>query len=217
MNPPNRLDLPIEDFDPVEDLQMQFVIENSISLNRNRMNNGGSRTRNLPCAATRRHLRDEQDDPELQLALEMSRNLYYNNLNSNGIGSSSTGNPNRFNKPVLGDDMSLFDMIALNNALATVSENSYEEFLKLEDVSRGLSIEEVNQNTITSVLNKLPAETDDDHDRNCTICLESFKVGDKVRFLKCFHKFHVDCIDKYFQDQKKCPICRIDITDNPDQ
>ncbi|CAN4115566.1 unnamed protein product [Withania somnifera] len=43
----------------------------------------------------------------------------------------------------------------------------------------------------------------------CTICLCEFSKGEKMRYLpKCNHRFHVDCIDMWFQSHTTCPLCR---------
>lgn len=46
----------------------------------------------------------------------------------------------------------------------------------------------------------------------CSICQEEYVVGDEVRELPCGHFFHSACIDRWLVIQKKCPLCRHDIT-----
>jgi hypothetical protein len=46
----------------------------------------------------------------------------------------------------------------------------------------------------------------------CSICQEEYEVGDEVRDLPCEHYFHSACIDRWLYIQKKCPLCRHDIT-----
>jgi len=42
---------------------------------------------------------------------------------------------------------------------------------------------------------------------NCSICLNNKK--DKViRQLNCGHKFHIECIDIWFEKNNSCPLCR---------
>ncbi|KAH7723884.1 ring finger-H2 protein [Aphelenchoides avenae] len=45
----------------------------------------------------------------------------------------------------------------------------------------------------------------------CTVCLTDFETGDELRTLSCSHLFHVDCIDRWLQYNKKCPVCRVDM------
>ena len=43
----------------------------------------------------------------------------------------------------------------------------------------------------------------------CVICLED--IDQNVRFLRCSHSFHSDCINKWIKEKKECPICRVSI------
>lgn len=45
-------------------------------------------------------------------------------------------------------------------------------------------------------------------DDECTICLDSYVVNEGVRDLKCNHRFHKRCIDKWFKKSITCPVCR---------
>jgi hypothetical protein len=45
----------------------------------------------------------------------------------------------------------------------------------------------------------------------CAICLENFENEDVLRMLPCFHRFHVNCIDDWFNTGSTCPICRTSI------
>ena len=47
--------------------------------------------------------------------------------------------------------------------------------------------------------------------KNCSICLEDFVVGDKIIYLPCFHYYHANCIEKWTQSSDKCPLCNIEI------
>ncbi|XP_039121385.1 E3 ubiquitin-protein ligase RNF181-like [Dioscorea cayenensis subsp. rotundata] len=42
----------------------------------------------------------------------------------------------------------------------------------------------------------------------CVICLEELVSGTEVKRLPCFHCFHGQCIDRWFQEMDKCPMCR---------
>eukprot|EP01051_Picozoa_sp_SAG22_P038054 SAG22_NODE_19315_length_276_cov_0.581921_1_plen_46_part_01 len=42
------------------------------------------------------------------------------------------------------------------------------------------------------------------------ICLEEYTPNDWVKMLPCQHKFHEDCILRWFKDHVLCPMCRFD-------
>ncbi len=93
-----------------------------------------------------------------------------------------------------------------------ISNMSYEELLNLENkignVSKGLSQQQIN-NLGEEIYNsqiKLNESTN-----QCIICLSEFENGEKIRYLKCNHFFHKDCIDNWLQLQKKCPTCNQEI------
>lgn len=45
----------------------------------------------------------------------------------------------------------------------------------------------------------------------CSICLEKYKVNDKIMDLKCRHSFHKDCINHWLKNNNTCPQCRENI------
>ncbi|GJN31422.1 hypothetical protein PR202_gb19818 [Eleusine coracana subsp. coracana] len=43
----------------------------------------------------------------------------------------------------------------------------------------------------------------------CAVCLAEMKDGERGRLLPgCGHRFHVDCIDRWFRANSTCPLCR---------
>lgn len=44
----------------------------------------------------------------------------------------------------------------------------------------------------------------------CTICQQDIFL-DIIRTLDCSHSYHVNCIDTWFTENKKCPQCRFEI------
>lgn len=49
----------------------------------------------------------------------------------------------------------------------------------------------------------------------CTICLEPFEEGMRIRILPCFHQFMAGCIDPWLLQQAKCPVCKGDAIAGP--
>ena len=45
----------------------------------------------------------------------------------------------------------------------------------------------------------------------CSICLEKYKLNEKIIQLDCDHIFHKSCFDLWFQKNNSCPICRDNI------
>ena len=42
----------------------------------------------------------------------------------------------------------------------------------------------------------------------CVICKNNFECEDLIRTLPCKHQFHINCIDRWLQNNNKCPICK---------
>jgi hypothetical protein len=48
----------------------------------------------------------------------------------------------------------------------------------------------------------------------CSICLEVFEAGEKVRTLPCGHVFHRDCVDEWLlRESRLCPMCKRSVVD----
>jgi len=84
---------------------------------------------------------------------------------------------------------------------------TYEELSELENVEKGLSLEDLLSNTKIEMQNLLFF---------CAICqdiqaeiLAETKIS---RVLICHHKFHIGCIEFWLSKNKTCPICRYDIS-----
>ena len=72
--------------------------------------------------------------------------------------------------------------------------------------------------TDQAILNELPETQIDDvtkldpEKKNCVICLEDFKNGDKATVLPCIHLFHSTCIQNWLKTNNCCPICKFRLT-----
>jgi hypothetical protein len=46
----------------------------------------------------------------------------------------------------------------------------------------------------------------------CAICQDTMEAGSQARNINaCDHRFHVTCIDTWFQRNVRCPVCRYDV------
>ena len=44
----------------------------------------------------------------------------------------------------------------------------------------------------------------------CPVCSQDYDEDDFLVKLFCKHKFHAECIKKWFENNSKCPMCRKD-------
>lgn len=91
---------------------------------------------------------------------------------------------------------SLFEVFIDN----TVSNN--EEY---EDVKVTISEKEFNNLKCEKIVSN-------ENERECNICIDSYKEGDDIVYLPCEHVFHKECIYNWLVKEKvNCPICRCDV------
>lgn len=49
----------------------------------------------------------------------------------------------------------------------------------------------------------------------CCVCLSRFRGKEKISVLPCLHKFHKECIEKWFSScRKTCPVCRFSMEED---
>jgi hypothetical protein len=95
------------------------------------------------------------------------------------------------------------------------AEHVVEELLRMEEQLNGLNNggniganqEHINARTLSYKYEKRNNAVEE----KCTICLCEFDHADDVRRLPCMHLFHIECVDRWLTQSKRCPICRIDI------
>ena len=114
--------------------------------------------------------------------------------NNDNDNDNDNNNDNRNN-----ENRNLFEtfLFSLRDSLFASSLKEKDKLEKIPEFSINSTIE----------LNKFKS-------KNCTICLEDFKVKDKLIYLPCFHLFHKDCIISWAKENSICPLCKIDINDN---
>ncbi|XP_022088277.1 uncharacterized protein LOC110977989 isoform X2 [Acanthaster planci] len=89
--------------------------------------------------------------------------------------------------------------------------NDYEQLWNLVErvgdvVSKGLP---------ASSINLLPtflySSGQDSSEKECSICMGDYELGENMRRLPCFHFYHAACIDKWLKDNRICPVCREEV------
>jgi len=70
--------------------------------------------------------------------------------------------------------------------------------------------ERVQRKTVdTNILNKLPTINANETYLNeqCTICMETYTLGQQLKLLPCKHIFHLNCIEIYLKEfSVQCPL-----------
>ena len=86
---------------------------------------------------------------------------------------------------------------------------NFESFF--EPVHVGCTINILRNTTKIEVFSK----KNDENDRVCSICQQNYIDGEFIRkILHCSHYYHQDCLDKWLENNVKCPECQYDIRSN---
>ncbi|CDW87640.1 zinc finger [Stylonychia lemnae] len=83
---------------------------------------------------------------------------------------------------------------------------TYEQMLELGErigkVSKGFTKEQIS---------KIPWKfwrTNSTKQNSCSVCFEEFANNQKFKILpNCQHEYHSECINKWLEDEKRCPVC----------
>lgn len=70
---------------------------------------------------------------------------------------------------------------------------------------RGLTKEQID-NLSTRTYGQ--ASLEGEMGRACSVCINEYSQGNKLRRLPCSHEFHIHCIDRWLSENNTCPICR---------
>eukprot|EP00347_Sterkiella_histriomuscorum_P019388 403341818 len=91
---------------------------------------------------------------------------------------------------------------------------TYEQMLELGErigkVSKGLTQQQISKIPWKFWRASLTKKTD------CSICFEEFADNQKFKVLPdCLHEYHHDCINKWLNEEKRCPVCNKDVIISP--
>mmetsp|Transcript_12643 Transcript_12643/g.19444 ORF Transcript_12643/g.19444 Transcript_12643/m.19444 type:complete len:451 (-) Transcript_12643:163-1515(-) len=123
--------------------------------------------------------------------------------------SSFRGAPHRF----AGEDVLLRSIFSSGGSMGSPGGMAYEDLLqRFGDGTENMGASQADIQALpTSVLKDLDKELPEGNARQCCICLEDFKIGDRRKTLPCLHGFHEGCIDRALQSRHCCPICNMNI------
>ncbi|NXX46060.1 RNF6 ligase, partial [Tricholaema leucomelas] len=74
-----------------------------------------------------------------------------------------------------------------------------------DDRLRGLTKEQIDN---LSTRNYGDIHTENEISKTCSVCINEYVAGNKLRQLPCMHEFHIHCIDRWLSENSTCPICR---------
>ncbi|NWS93786.1 RNF6 ligase, partial [Mionectes macconnelli] len=74
-----------------------------------------------------------------------------------------------------------------------------------DDRLRGLTKEQIDN---LSTRNYGDIHTESERSKTCSVCINEYATGNKLRQLPCMHEFHIHCIDRWLSENSTCPICR---------
>jgi hypothetical protein len=87
-----------------------------------------------------------------------------------------------------------------------IQHTTYDDYIfltQLQDVKIGLITKNLLKNSIVKL-----NENDNEF---CVICQDDIDIDDIVRNINCSHTFHINCIDNWFVENKKCPTCKFEL------
>ncbi|KAL4433527.1 hypothetical protein ABPG74_002924 [Tetrahymena malaccensis] len=76
------------------------------------------------------------------------------------------------------------------------------------DDCRGLSSNQKNKFIKVNYKQKQQSEY-----KTCSICMCDYEEDEEINILDCMHRYHVECISKWFQSRTTCPVCKRDMSD----
>lgn len=148
-------------------------------------------------------------------------NIVSQQMSTQSIGGGGNNNVNMFNGMPM--QMNLPTGSRLNFGSSPLHNPFYSHMINNQNNVEAF-LEQINQPpqhpVPDTIVNELPEITIDSVDKldgdkkDCTICLNSFKHGDKALILPCIHIFHTDCIKNWFKTQNTCPICKFKMDAN---
>ena len=204
----------------------------------NEVNRASSRNRT---DAARRNLNNLYQ--ELRNMYPTSSNLNRNNLNSTNLNRTGlnsnlrTTNLNTYNRTTNLDystdennlnrtstplSTSLNNTLnnLINSRLSSTGISNQPDMIEVTLYNNGNTISNMEDVSVYPSLRTLSRASDvyryediETEYESCTICRERFQSNSIIRKLQCGHIFHIGCIDQWFENNVRCPVCRTDLRD----
>ncbi|KAM7260173.1 hypothetical protein ACFE04_015914 [Oxalis oulophora] len=101
-----------------------------------------------------------------------------------------------------------------------VDELTYEELIAIGEFigveKRGLSVNEISSCLMACKSKSIKVEGKDNGIDRCVICQVEFEEEQQeeelVALVNCQHPYHSDCISKWLQVKRNCPICSTEVS-----
>lgn len=98
-----------------------------------------------------------------------------------------------------------------NNNLGFVNHNNSEERDKRQKKEKFFKKEDIERSFSHSIFIRQKNLDIDEECKTCSICWCEFEEQEKIRFLPCLHRFHMECIDLWLVKHITCPYCKKDL------
>jgi hypothetical protein len=80
---------------------------------------------------------------------------------------------------------------------------------QMQPPNDGLSLNDLRNYTTL----RTHTESQNNNEIKCEICHDNINNGEILRMINiCNHSFHQECVDSWFENNKICPYCRCDVT-----
>ena len=92
-----------------------------------------------------------------------------------------------------------------------LDDMTYQEVSDLQD-----AIGYVSRAAPTTAVQALPSRTYEasaGEEEKCAVCQFAFEAGEVLTRLPCSHEFHHDCAKASLAHNKRCPMCKADVTE----
>ncbi|EAR84914.4 kinase domain protein (macronuclear) [Tetrahymena thermophila SB210] len=89
-------------------------------------------------------------------------------------------------------------------------DNMYNQFIEFQNQLRQHQGIKSDKYVSTTVYKSSQSQNLSQDAKQCSICLCEFEDEEKISFLACFHRFHNECIHKWFETKSTCPLCKKD-------